>query len=133
MPVRIFLTKRFAKNSADEGIEIDSLINLVQDIETETNQGKWRDLGGGVFKASVAREGEGVSGGFRVIIMIRRGDKAFFVQVFSKKDKANLSETELKFHKERAREWLNWNSDEIEIQLATNKMKEIKDGGEKKI
>ena len=90
--MRIFMTKRFDKFALDEGIEIDSLIKLVQNIETGANAGQWSDLGGGVFKARVARKGEGSSGGYRVITLLRRGYKCFLVRGFTKNNLVNISE-----------------------------------------
>ena len=124
--MRIFMTKRFDKFALDEGIEIDSLIKLVQNIETGGNPGQWSDLGGGVFKARVARKGEGSSGGYRVITLLRRGDKCFFVRGFAKKDLSNIDQKEVQLFKVQALEWLRWQGRELNIQLTTRKIKEIK-------
>jgi hypothetical protein len=47
------------------------------------------DLGGGVFKQRVTRDGSGKSGGFRTIIVFRAGGHSFFAHGFAKSDKAN--------------------------------------------
>ena len=52
-------------------------------------------LGGGVIKQRVARKGGGRSGGFRTIVLFRRGELAFFVYGFAKSDRANLRRDEL--------------------------------------
>jgi hypothetical protein len=54
------------------------------------------DLGGGVFKQRIAREGGGKSGGFRTTILFRVGSHSFFAHGFAKSDKANVSAKELK-------------------------------------
>ena len=41
---------------------------------------------GGVIKQRLAREGQGKSGGFRSIVLFRRGEKAFFVYGFAKSE-----------------------------------------------
>ena len=53
------------------------------------------DLGGGVIKQRIARKGGGRSGGFRMIVLFRRGAVAFFVHGFAKSDRENLRRKEL--------------------------------------
>lgn len=53
------------------------------------------DLGGGVIKQRFARLGQGKSGGFRSIVLFRRGARAFFVYGFAKNDRDNIDRQEL--------------------------------------
>jgi hypothetical protein len=53
------------------------------------------DLGGGLIKQRIAREGEGRRGGFRAIVIYRYGKRAFFVYGFSKNDRDNVSKPEM--------------------------------------
>jgi hypothetical protein len=53
------------------------------------------DLGGGVIKQRVARPGQGKSGGFRTLIVLRRRKRAFFIHGFAKSEKDNVENTEL--------------------------------------
>ena len=53
------------------------------------------DLGGGVIKQRVAREGEGKSGGFRTLILFRHGERAIFAFGFAKNDWDNVSAVEI--------------------------------------
>ena len=53
------------------------------------------DLGGGVIKQRVAREGQGKSGGYRTILLFRHGERAIFAYGFAKNDKDNIDRTEL--------------------------------------
>ena len=53
------------------------------------------DLGGGVIKQRVACKGGGRSGGFRTIVLFRRGELAFFVYGFAKSVRENLRRDEL--------------------------------------
>ncbi len=52
------------------------------------------DLGGGVVKQRIARQGGGKSGGFRTIILFRLGEKAFFVHGFAKSEQDNIRDDE---------------------------------------
>lgn len=54
------------------------------------------DLGGGVIKRRIARKGEGRSGGFRSILLFRRGALAVFVYGFAKNDRDSIETDELK-------------------------------------
>ena len=53
------------------------------------------DLGGGVIKQRIARKGGGRSGGFRTIVVFRRGELAFFVHGFAKRDRDHLRRKQL--------------------------------------
>ncbi len=64
------------------------------------------DLGGGVIKQRLARAGQGKSGGFRSILLFRRGSKAFFVYGFAKSDQDNIRRDELKAFRKLADEML---------------------------
>jgi len=50
----------------------------------------------------VARPGQGRSGGYRTLILFRRGDRAVFAFGFAKNDLANIAPSELVILKEAA-------------------------------
>jgi hypothetical protein len=56
-----------------------------------------------VIKQRIARPNEGASGGYRSVILFRRGDKAFFVYGFAKSNRQNIEENELKEFKRLAK------------------------------
>lgn len=53
------------------------------------------DLGAGVLKQRLARQGQGRSGGYRTIILYRAAERAVFVYGFAKSDRSNLDQDEL--------------------------------------
>ncbi len=67
------------------------------------------DLGGGVIKQRIARKGGGRSGGFRTVVLFRRGELAFFVYGFTKSDRENLRPDELAAFRLLADEYLELN------------------------
>ena len=71
------------------------------------------DLGGGVIKQRVAREGEGKSGGFRTMILFKTGTRAFFVHGFAKNKVDNISDNDLALLRRLAAEMLNYNETEL--------------------
>ena len=98
--MRIFKNKWFAKFAHKEHISDVKLCEVV----TEADRGRIdADYGGGVIKQRIARPGQGKSGGYRSIIYYRRGDKAFFVYGFSKKDRDNIADDEAREFKRLAK------------------------------
>ncbi len=80
--MRIFKNKWFARFARKEGISEAKLREVVKDAEAGNIDA---DYGGGVIKQRIARSNEGKSGGYRSVILYRRGDKAFFRLWVSKK------------------------------------------------
>jgi hypothetical protein len=83
------------------------------------------DLGGGVIKQRVAREGQGKSGGFRVMILYKRGARAFFVHGFAKSEQENISRGELAALKELASELLRRDDAQIKRAVASGALIEV--------
>jgi hypothetical protein len=71
------------------------------------------DLGGGVFKYRLAREGEGLRGGARALIAMKIGQRAVLMFGFEKKDLANIKPDELKGYRKAARIYLGYTEAEI--------------------
>jgi hypothetical protein len=71
------------------------------------------DLGGGVIKQRISRQGEGKSGGYRTIIALRIEDKAFFLFGFAKSDLANVDAEDVKVFKQYAKVLLSLTDEQI--------------------
>ena len=111
--MRTFKTKAFARFADREGMEDAALREAVR------RAGKGlidADLGGGVIKQRVARKGGGRSGGFRSIVLFRRGELTFFVYGFAKSDRENLRRDELEAFRTLADEMLKL--DKVGLQAA---------------
>ena len=89
--MRIFKSRSFHRFATSEGISDSALIDAVARAERGLIDA---DLGGEVIKQRIARPGQGRSGGYRTIILFRRGAKAFFEYGFSKSRRANLNDIE---------------------------------------
>ena len=101
--MQTFKTKAFARFANREGLEDAALC----DAMLRARQGQIdADLGGGVIKQRIAREGGGRSGGYRTIVLFRRGELAFFVYGFAKSDRASLRRDELETYRLLADEYL---------------------------
>jgi hypothetical protein len=85
------------------------------------------DLGIGLIKQRIAREGGGKSGGYRSILILRSGEQAIFVFAFAKSDKANLSTAELKVYRKAASIMLELGDDQIEAEVEADRLVEVQD------
>lgn len=65
-----YKTKEFARFARKADLGSDELLEAAKAVAS--GQGD-ADLGGGVFKQRIAREGRGKSGGFRTIILFKVG------------------------------------------------------------
>lgn len=90
--MEIYKVKAFLRFARAEGIKDSRLIDAVE----RANGGLVdADLGGGVIKQRVAREGQGKSGGYRTILLFRQGERAIFAYGFAKNDRDNIDRNEL--------------------------------------
>jgi hypothetical protein len=132
-PLRIFQTKVFARLARAEGVDADRLIRCVAEVEDGLIEA---NLGNGLIKQRLARPGQGKSGSLRTILVFRKGNRAIFVDIFAKKDKANFTGDELKAYRKLAGLLLSWNDKQISeaIQAGTlieiTKREGVKDGKE---
>ena len=87
------------------------------------------DLGGGVIKQRVAREGEGKRGAFRTIVIFRSGERAFFVYGFAKSKQANIQQDEKAALKKLAPYLLNMPDEKLNALIADGSYMEVTENG----
>ena len=125
--MRIFTTKLFAKFARRERIADKSLTDAIE------RAGKGlvdADLGGGVIKQRVARQGQGRSGGYRTLIAYRSGDFAVFMFGFAKNERDNIDDQELATVRTASASWLAADAKQIELALAKGLLLEVQHGDE---
>ena len=127
--MRVFKTKRFSKLAQKEEIADDELLDVVIDVLEKDNA---VNLGGDVFKVRMARENEGKSGGYRIIVFFKKGERTFFQYLFTKSEKENISPKELKWFKAVAKDFFLMPDNEIEKELKVGTLLEIKGGKHEK-
>lgn len=123
---RVFVTKVFARFARRATIGDRELCAAVEAAEAGLVDA---DLGGEVIKQRLARPGGGKSGGYRTIILIRRGDRAFFVYGFAKNERANIDADELKGFRALARKMLGFTEHELVRALDAGAIKELRCNG----
>jgi hypothetical protein len=125
--VRVFKSKPFARFARKARIEDAVLCDVIAGVEKGRIDA---DLGGGVIKQRIARPGGGKSGGFRALILIRLGTRAFFIDGFAKNDRDNIRDDELEALRKLAGELLNYDDAALARILATEFFTEVMCDGE---
>ena len=125
--MRIFKTRWFGRFARGERLDDSSLAAAVERGATGLVDA---DLGGGLIKQRIARKGRGRSGGYRVIIACRFGDRAVFLYGFAKNERASIAPGDLEDLRLLARDWLQANADGIEEALKDGAIQEIEYGDE---
>ena len=120
--MRIYKSREFARFARKSNISDPDLCRAMDEILRGTIDA---DLGGGVFKQRVRRKGQGKSGSFRTIILLRFGHRALFVYGFAKNDRSNISEADLMRFRQLAKEVFRYDESEIAKLLRTNAIEEI--------
>ncbi len=118
-----FKTRAFARFAGREGVDDSALCEAVDRARRGLVDA---DLGGGVLKQRIARKGGGPSGGFRAIVLFRRGDLAFFVYGFAKSGRENLRRDELATFRRLADEYLALDRVGLVVAQATGAIIEVK-------
>ncbi len=83
------------------------------------------DLGGGVLKQRIARPGQGKSKGYRTIILLREGHRAFFVYGFAKIEQDNIRKDEEEQFKKMAKHVLGLSETQLNTLLANGQIEEV--------
>ena len=120
--MRIFKNIWFSRFAEKEDISDDELKSIVEDLEKGLFDA---DLGSGVYKQRVARPRAWKSGGYRVIIFFKSGERTFFVYGFAKSDMANIGDKQLKDFKRTAKIAFNYTEKQLNVLVDTNWFKEI--------
>jgi len=125
--VRIFKNKPFARFARKGRLTDGELRKAIDDIGRGLVDA---DLGGGVIKQRIARAGRGKSGGFRTIILLKSGERAFFVRGFAKNELDNIRNDELGALKMLAAQMLAYDDAAIALALAAGFLVEVAGDGE---
>jgi hypothetical protein len=120
--MRVFKTKPFTRFALREAIRDAALCDAVARAESGLVDA---DLGRGVIKQRLARPGQGKSGGFRSIILFRRGARAFFVFGFAKNARDNIDAAELQAFRRLADEVLGYGDATLALAMANGTMTEV--------
>ena len=121
--MKVFKTRWFARFARQEKIADDGLREAIVRAERGLIDA---DLGGGLIKQRVARQGQGRSGGYRVIVAYRLRDRAIFFYGFSKSEMENITQNQLATAREFAAKWLALSDVQIRQAITDCELQEIK-------
>ncbi len=120
--MRVFKTKWFVRYARREKIGDQGLCGAIERAERGIVDAY---LGGGVIKQRVSRAGQGRSGGYRMLIAYRSGDRAVFLYAFAKNERDNIADDELATIKEIAAAWLEVDAEHLYHALQEGVLQEI--------
>lgn len=122
--MRVYKVKVFARFQRIADASLAKAVRSAEDGLVDA------DLGGGLIKQRVARPGQGKSGGYRTVIVYRRGNLAVFLLGFAKRERANIDDDELEELRGQARAFLQLSADRIEAAITANELTEVSYGDE---
>lgn len=120
--LRIFKNKWFVRFADKESISNERLIQAVEDAENGKIDANY---GGGVIKQRIARPKEGKSGGYRTIILYRKGSFVFFVFGFAKSEMDNIDKADVKDFKKLAKIYFDYSEEQLNILLKKGDIEEV--------
>jgi hypothetical protein len=120
--VRIFKTAWFGRFAQVRDIPDALLREAVERAERGSVDAR---LGRGVLKQRIPRVGSGRSGGYRAIVLLRPGERAFFVYGYAKSDRSDLRPDEVAQFKHMARHVLGLTDDQLAALVARGDFEEV--------
>jgi hypothetical protein len=117
--LRVFGNKPFMRFARKFGFSDQDLWDAAQE-EPDA------DLGGGVFKFRMAREGEGSSGGARSIVAMKKGQRIVMMFGFEKRDLSNIEAKDLRGFKKLAKVYLEGSEKQMDSLVKKGELAEIK-------
>jgi hypothetical protein len=123
--MKVFKTRWFARFARQEKIADSGLREAIERAERGLIDA---DLGGGLIKQRVARQGQGRSGGYRAIVAYRAKDRAVFLFGFAKNELDNIGSGELLSLRSNGAYWLNVAPATIHMALKDRALEEVEDG-----
>ena len=121
--MQLFMTRWFARFARQEKIANAALREAIERAERGLIDA---DLGGGLIKQRVARQGQGRSGGYRALIAYRLGHRAICIFGLAKNDRENFKEDELEVACEIGRIWLPATDEQIALGTRDGQLIEVR-------
>lgn len=119
----IYKTATFSKWQKKSSVGDNSLLKAIQEIESGLVDA---NLGGGVFKKRVARQGFGKSGSYRTILASNYNGMWVFIIGFAKNERDNIESQELIAIQGYAKFLMGLSKSEIDNLLENKELYEVK-------
>lgn len=122
--MRVYKTPSFAREADRLGLTDAEVSAAVREIESGLIDAH---LGAELVKKRVASGTKGKRGGFRTVIAWRQGHRCFFMHVFAKGEKANVTEQEAKALKTFGRGLMAMDEAALDSAVIREKLREVRD------
>jgi hypothetical protein len=125
--VRVFMVPQVAKLLNKERLPDSALCKPAREVVAGTLGAGEADLGGGLFKKRLARQGGGKSGGFRVIVAYRppRADRVLVAYAFAKNAASTLTPQGHEALSKTAQAFVAANDEQLAELLASGDVSEV--------
>lgn len=120
-----YKTRTFARWMKREGLADRDLRDALTEMQNGLVDAR---LGGGLVKKRIARAGQGKSGGYRVLVATHFGERWVFMFGFSKNERDNIDDDELRLIKRLAATFLGLDESDLRNALTAGDLLEIKHG-----
>lgn len=128
--MKIYKTHWFDRWAKKQGLSTQALCEAVREMKDGLYEA---DLGGGLLKKRIARQGQGKSGGFRTLIATNKSSRWIFVFGFSKNTRSNIDKDEELALKKLAEHLLTLTQQALEKAQNANELIEVNCNEENKI
>lgn len=115
--MKSYATKWFHKWARKNKIPIEALLDGLE--RTKSKLGSV-DLGEGVFKVRIAKKGQGRSGGYRTIVVVKEANRSLYLYGFEKSDVDNIDDKQLVDLKRAAHVFLSLSVEKINELVTVN-------------
>lgn len=120
--MRVLVTKTFKRFQRKERISDQAMLHAVERAEIGLVDA---DLGGGLNKQRVARQGQGRSGGYRTIIAFRTSGRAIFLFGFAKNAQSNIDAVTLSHWQTIGADLMAASDNAIDTAIASHELHEV--------
>lgn len=127
--MKILITNWFRKWLKKVKIEKGDLILSAKTLNKNSESAV--SLGAGLYKFRIRRKYQGKSGGYRTLLIFKKEELALYVYGFSKNEKDNLEQDELKLFKKLSKDILLMNDQEINNQIKSGSFIDLEVNNEK--
>ena len=124
---RVFRTKTFTRWMRKTGLTDAALCAAVSEMSEGLIDA---DLGGSVLKKRISLPGQGKRGGARTLVATKMADRWFYLYGFSKNERVNISQDELRVLQEIAKDLLGFDERQLATALSSGEIVEICDGND---
>ena len=125
--MRIFATNSFV--SRKDRLDNTTLRQAIREIEAGLVDAH---LGGALVKKRIPGKGKGKRGGYRTIVAVRDGERAFFLYSFAKSARGNITARELAALKHLASALMGYTDGDLDHAVTNGVLTEVQDDDEGK-